>query len=98
MAQAEIDHLLSFVGASPCMFVRNGTVHPGPEAREHLLDKFNYAKTRISTADEFVLNIATESSISGEPYHVRCGKTDLLAGAWLADELRRFRASPRAPH
>ena len=97
VAQAEIDHLLNFVAASSCMFVRNGSVHPGPEARDHLLDKFNYAKTRISTADEFVLNIATKSSLSGDPYLVRCGKSDAPAGAWLATELRRFRAS-RAPH
>jgi hypothetical protein len=98
VAQTEIDHLLAFVAASPCMFVRNGETHPGPEARDHLMEKFNFAKDRISTAEEFVLNIATGSSMSGEPYLVRCGKTDAPAGAWLAEELRRFRGSARAPH
>jgi hypothetical protein len=97
VAQTEIDHLLDFVAASKCMFVRNGTTHPGPEARDHLMEKFNFAKDRISTAEEFVLNIATGSSLSGEPYLVRCGNTDAPAGAWLAEELRRYRASTRAP-
>ena len=35
-AQAEIDHLLDFVGASSCTFVRNGTPGTAAEARDHL--------------------------------------------------------------
>jgi hypothetical protein len=29
--------------------------------------------------------------MSGEPYRVKCGKTDALSGAWLTDELNRYR-------
>jgi hypothetical protein len=29
--------------------------------------------------------------MSGELYHVKCGKTDALSGVWLTDELNRFR-------
>jgi hypothetical protein len=98
VAQAEIDHLLDFVGTSSCTFVRNGAPGTGAEARDHLAGKFQYAKSQISTADEFIKNLATESSMSGEPYLIRCGRNEKPAGAWLADELRRFRASAQAPH
>ena len=90
-AQAEIDHLLEFVGASSCTFVRNGTPGTGAAAREHLAGKYRFAKSQISTADEFIKNLATQSSMSGEPYLIRCGKNDQPAGAWLAEELRRYR-------
>jgi hypothetical protein len=90
-AQAEIDHLLNFVAASPCTFIRNGDPHPGPEARDHLAGKYGWAKSRITTAEEFIRYIGTESSMSAEPYRVRCGTTEMPAGVWLTDELRRFR-------
>jgi len=88
---AEIDHLLAFVGTSQCAFIRNGTSYPPAEAREHLSGKLKYAKARISTAEEFIRHLATESSMSGEPYRVKCDGKVIPAGVWLADELQRFR-------
>ena len=96
-AQGEIDHLLAFVAASPCTFIRNGAPHPAPEARDHLASKLSYAKSRIATADEFIRYLATESSLSHEPYKVKCGATEMPAGAWLADELKRYRATAARP-
>ena len=90
-AQAEIDHLLNFIAASPCMFIRNGEPHPAPEARDHLAGKYRYAKSQIATAEEFVRLVATESSTSGQPYRVRCGTAELPAAVWLTEELRRSR-------
>jgi len=93
-AQAEIDHLLRFVAASPCTFVRNGIAHPAPEARKHLSEKLRAARSRISTAEDFIRGIASKSSMSGEPYLIRCDNQSVPAGVWLSDELRRFRALP----
>ena len=90
-AKTEIDHLLNFIGTSSCTFVRNGTEYPADKAREHLAGKYQFVGSRISTAEEFIKYLATGSSMSGEPYHVKCGKTDALSGAWLGDELRRYR-------
>ncbi len=95
-AQAEIDHLLDFVGASSCTFVRNGTPGTATAARDHLVGKYSFAKGRISTADEFIKNLATESSMSGDPYLIRCGRNERPAGAWLAEELRRYRKVAQA--
>jgi hypothetical protein len=93
-AQAEIDHLLTFVAASQCTFIRNGSEHPAPEARSHLADKLGFAKSRISSAEDFIRYLATESSLSGEPYKVRCAGKELPAGVWLTAELKRYRATP----
>ena len=29
--------------------------------------------------------------MSGELYHVKCGKTEALSGVWLTNELNRYR-------
>ena len=91
IAQHEIDHLLDFVGTSNCTFVRNGEAHPGKDARAHLEMKYTFVKWRLSTADQFVKYLATESSISHEPYKVICNSKEQPAGAWLANELQRYR-------
>ena len=91
VAQGEIDHLLEFVGTSNCTFVRNGQAGSAKDARAHLEMKYNFTKWRMSTADEFVKYLATESSTSGEPYKVICNKKEQPAGVWLAEELKRYR-------
>ena len=90
-AKREIDHLLNFVATSSCTFVRNGTEYPPDKARDHLASKYQFAGSKITTAEDFIKYLATESSMSGERYHVKCGKTDALSGVWLTDELNRFR-------
>jgi hypothetical protein len=92
-AEDEIDHLLHYVAASSCTFVRNGAEYPADKASEHLASKYHFVGARISTAEDFIKYLATQSSMSGEPYHVKCGKTDALSGAWLAAELARYRKS-----
>jgi hypothetical protein len=93
-AKDEIDHLLNYVAASSCTFVRNGSEYPADKARDHLAGKYRWVGGRISTAEEFIKYLATQSSMSGEPYHVKCGKADALSGAWLTDELHRYRKAP----
>ena len=92
-AQAEIDHLLEFVGASRCTFIRNGTRYAASEAKAHLQMKYRFAKLRLGSAEDFIRYLASGSSVSGEPYHVNCDGADLLAGDWLGEELRRYRQS-----
>jgi hypothetical protein len=93
-AKDEIDHLLQYVAASSCTFMRNGSEYSADKAREHLADKYRFVGSRISTAEEFIQYLATKSSLSGEPYHVHCGKRDALSGEWLNAELVRYRKTP----
>jgi hypothetical protein len=90
-AQREIDHLLDYVATSSCTFVRNGDSYPAAKARDHLAMKYRFARGRLSTADEFIKYLATESSRSHEPYKIVCGTNERPAGAWLSEELARYR-------
>ena len=98
VAKDEIDHLLQYVAASSCTFVRNGDEYPAAKARDHLESKYRFVGSRIATADDFIKYLATGSSISGEPYHVKCGNVDEPSGAWLTAELNRYRRSPHLTH
>lgn len=90
-AQREIDHLLAFVASSECRFVRGGVEHDARDARDHLARKLDVARPLIGSADAFVDHVASGSSLTGEPYRVRCGERESTAKAWLAGELARHR-------
>ena len=92
-AQGEIEHLLKFVAASNCTFVRNNIEYAADKASEHLAGKFRFAGSRIATAEDFIRELASRSSVSGEAYHVKCGSVDTPAGVWLTAELQRYRES-----
>ncbi len=92
-ATQEIKALLDFVEHSPCQFVRNGLEYPGPRARAHLEQKLDYleGKNRVHSAEDFVDLAATESSLSGRAYQVRCQESVEPASTWLKRELQRQR-------
>lgn len=96
--RAEIDYLLQSIGTSGCLFSRNGTWYDGSRARAHLRSKYDYlaARNLIATAEDFIDKAATRSSVSGEPYEVRCGKDpEVETRAWLRALLDRYRTSTR---
>ena len=96
-AQAEIAHLLDHVATPGCQFNRNGSWHEGAEARAHLKKKYDYLLKRdlVTNAESFIERAATESSMSGKPYQVRCGGgTAVASGPYLTEELKRFRGRP----
>lgn len=84
---SEIDFLLDFVATSECTFIRNGKEYPGPEAAKHLKRKYNYAKSRIKTAEIFIEKIASKSSMSKKTYQVRCNESLFLTGLWFKEAL-----------
>lgn len=88
----EIDYILNAVTNSNCVFIRNGKEH-GPEAAiEHLNLKRRRGKRYFSSADEFIENLASSSSWSGKPYHIRCGEEEQqLAKDWFSAVLAEYR-------
>jgi len=93
-AQKEIDALLNRLGTSKCQFYRNGSWHGGVEARDHLQMKLEYLveKGLITDSEEFIEKAGTESSLSGQPYKVRCpNQQDQPSAVWLRSELRTIR-------
>jgi hypothetical protein len=93
--QAEIHHLFDYISASGCRFQRNGSWHDMAAAREHVGMKYEYLRDRgkIDSAEAFIDNAASRSSLSGEDYQVQCpGGPPVPSATWLRDELARFRA------
>lgn len=98
-ARAEVDALLTRLQASGCEFNRNGSWYGGAEARAHLLKKLDdlEGKGLVSTAEQFVEQGASRSSMSGKPYLVRCaGRAPVESAQWLKAELQAVRAARAA--
>ena len=94
-ARVEIDHLLAFVGNSGCEFFRNGEWYESRKGQSHISDKLNYllGKDMIKATADFIDKAATQSSMSGQAYKVRCNGVESASAKWLGDELARFRAT-----
>jgi len=101
-ARAEVLALLDRLEASGCTFFRNDSWHSGARAKEHLLEKLAHAEKHASlpTAERFIEVAASSSSITGQPYLVRCGSAEpVTSAAWLTRELQdvRKQPTPRGP-
>jgi hypothetical protein len=87
-----IDHLITFVKDSKLEFIRNGTAYDSEAAAKHLQDKYAASENRLKTADEFIDNVASKSSISGQPYLIRSPDgTEKPVADWLHAELTAYR-------
>ena len=82
----EMNFLLSYVEGSGCAFQRNGSWYTAQEAHAHLRDKFNYLATRsmLDTTEQFIERVATQSSLTGRAYMVRCSDGPTLTGGTTA--------------
>ncbi|HKP24690.1 MAG TPA: DUF5329 domain-containing protein [Dongiaceae bacterium] len=89
--EAEIRHLLDFIAASPCAFIRNDVAYDGAEAVGHIKDKYDYYRDDIHSAEDFIALAASKSALSGKPYLVKCGGTTEPAADWITRELGAFR-------
>jgi Family of unknown function (DUF5329) len=94
--RAEVDALLAGIEASGCAFHRNGTWYDSKAAVAHLRDKYVYlmARDSIATTEDFIEKAATKSSLSGQPYEVKCGDgVAVTSNRWLRDRLAQLRPS-----
>ena len=94
IAQTEINYLLGFIERSGCMFYRNGSWYDARQAQAHLRSKYDAlaAMGRIVTAEDFIEQAATKSSLSGEAYAIRCNSDPTVTThQWLRDALARYR-------
>lgn len=90
--QDEINHLLKFVASTECKYERNGTMHNGKEALEHIKNKYAYYSDDIKSTEDFIKYSATKSKMSGKYYNIHCSnKTSLKSKDWLLAELMVYR-------
>ena len=96
--RAEIDAVLAKLQSSGCQFDRNGSWHSSSEAKDHIQRKLDYleGKTTIQSTEQFIELAASKSSLSGKPYHVKCGtEAAVESQQWLSQQLGVMRASAK---
>ena len=90
----EIAHLLTYVKTTQCQYVRNGDMHNGQSAAKHIKSKYDYFKSDITSAEDFIRLSATKSTMSGNLYYIKCvGSPKIKSSKWLLEELNRYRES-----
>lgn len=88
----EIQHLLQYVKTTKCQYERNGSLHIGIEAEEHINNKYKYYKDDVNNAEDFIKYAATKSKFSGKYYQIICpGENPIKSESWLLLELNRYR-------
>jgi hypothetical protein len=90
---------MSRLEASACEFNRNGTWYTATDAKSHLLSKLKYLEDRgaVQTTEQFIELAASSSSMSGQPYLVRCGSgAPVQSGPWLLSQMQVLRSAGRA--
>jgi hypothetical protein len=93
--QARIDRLIGLVGSqSDAQFIRNGAAYSCKDAARFLRGKLDKIGEHVSTAQQFIEQIASKSSTSGQAYLIRFADGRVVtAAAFLGDELRRMDAA-----
>jgi hypothetical protein len=94
--QSRIEKLIRYVESQKTIrFIRNGSEYTAEDAGKFLRGKLEAMGGEVTTARQFIKRIASRSSMSGQPYHVRLadGQT-LLAENFLEDELQRIERQP----
>ncbi len=89
---ARIERLLNAVAArTDLRFVRNGKEYSAAQAADFLRGKLQWNVEKISTAKDFIEQIGTRSTTSGNVYLVRLADgRELPSAQFLAQELRRI--------
>jgi Family of unknown function (DUF5329) len=96
IVKQEINYLIRYIGNSGCEFKRNSTWNNSKTAEAHVRGKYNLLVKLgwIDTTKDFIDKVATQSSLSGQPYEIRCGgDLPMPSSPWLSNELARYRAS-----
>lgn len=90
--ELRIDRLIEYVRSRhDVIFVRNGSDYSCEDAANFMRGKLRAMGGQVSTAQQFIEQIATKSSTTGQPYTTRFadGKTMPLA-QFLSNELKRM--------
>lgn len=93
-ARREITQLIGSLDGSQCQFQRNGSWYGPADARAHLQRKYDYLlkKDMVDTAEQFIERAASQSSMSGKAYRIRCpGQPEQTSAAWFGARLQALR-------
>jgi hypothetical protein len=90
--RARIERLIAFVaGQTGLKFVRNGSAYSPADAAKFLRGKFDKMGEHVNTAQQFIDEIASRSSTTGQAYQIRFADgRSVPAAQFLGDELKRM--------
>ncbi len=90
--QARIERLILAVGKrSDIVFIRNGKEYNCAQAAEFLEGKLKWRSGKVNNVQEFIDQVGTRSTTSGDVYQVRMKDgTVLPSAAFLRQELERI--------
>jgi hypothetical protein len=90
--QARIDRLIQAVGKrGDIVFIRNGKEYNSTQAAEFLEGKLKWRLGRVGNVQDFIDQIGTRSTTSGDIYTVRMKDGSVLPSAvFLRQELERI--------
>jgi hypothetical protein len=92
--QARIDRLIDAVAKrTDIKFVRNGKDYSCSQAAEFLRGKLKWRLDKVTTVQDFIEQVGTRSTTSGDVYRVRLADGRVMSSAdFLRQELRRIEA------
>ncbi|MEX2560451.1 MAG: DUF5329 family protein, partial [Pirellulales bacterium] len=95
---SRIERLLARIAEADVKFVREGKEYTGREAADHLRRKLAAAGPRIEDVEDFIEKIASRSSTTGKPYHIKLADGPMVeAQQWLEEQLELMAAEPQPP-
>jgi hypothetical protein len=93
-----IGQLLRVIEGSPDTFVREGNDYEGPAAAQFLIARLAVPRNRAVDVEEFIESFASQSSRTGEPYHVRDKDGGVVTMRdWLRKARQRIEAGEAKP-
>jgi Family of unknown function (DUF5329) len=95
----EIAHLFTVLESSNCQFNRNGTWYRAKEAAGHLQMKYKYLQDKdlVPSAEKFIERAATQSSLSGKAYQIKCADNVVQpSGPWFQAVLLKYRSTVKS--
>ncbi len=89
---ARINRLIDAVARrTDLKFIRNGKEFTAAQAGDFLRGKLKWRIEKVSTMEDFIVEVGTRSTTTGEPYQVRLsGGRSLSSAEFLLQELRRL--------
>lgn len=93
-ARREIAQLIGSLDGSQCQFQRNGSWYGPADARAHLQRKYDYLlkKDMVDSAEQFIERAASQSSMSGKAYRIRCpDQPEQTSATWFGARLQALR-------
>jgi hypothetical protein len=95
----EIAHLFTVLETSNCQFYRNGSWYVTKDTSAHLHSKYRYLQDKdlVPSAEKFIERAATESSLSGTAYQIKCADgVAQPSGPWFTAMLLKYRSSAKS--